>query len=547
MMLLLRVEIHDFALVEELVIEPADGFTVLTGETGAGKSILIDAFEFLSGTRSDRNMVRTDCDEARVEALFQSEDNEELLIFRSLNASGRSYAKINGELVTIRSLRGKMKDVLAIHGQNDQQAIFDDSLHRELVDAYAGDEAESLRADYLALVQDLLEIDEDILRLGESPEQRASRQDFLSYQIEEIESAELQPSEEEELLKRAKTLQALQSLAEHLNTGLTALSAENDLGALSLIRHARKALQEAARYSSKCKQLAEELESIEGDVDELVYELNRTSDKVSYEPEQVAEIDRRLSLIQRLKDKYGKSVDEVLLFLEKARTEYTFLKDSERIYVEKIAEKNLLLEKLAACSSDLLQVRQKASKSLIAKIIEELRSLNMKDLRFDVSITAISNRGTLPRDPHHVSFMFSANPGEPLKPLVDIASGGEASRILLAIKTVLADVDNVSVLIFDEIDRGVAGETSQRIAEKLQEIGRHRQVLCVTHSAPIAASAKKHLLISKVVDGKRSRTNVLELKNDARVAEIARLLSGSSNESEARSLAYSLLETHGSL
>ena len=546
-MLLLRVEIHDFALVEELVIEPADGFTVLTGETGAGKSILIDAFEFLSGTRSDRNMVRTDCDEARVEALFQSEDNEELLIFRSLNASGRSYAKINGELVTIRSLRDKMKDVLAIHGQNDQQAIFDDSLHRELVDAYAGDEAESLCADYLTLLQDLLEIDEDILRLGESPEQRASRQDFLSYQIEEIESADLQPSEEEELLKRAKTLQALQSLAEHLNTGLTALSAENDLGALSLIRHARKALQEAARYSSKCKQLAEELESIEGDVDELVYELNRTSDKVSYEPEQFAEIDRRLSLIQRLKDKYGKSVDEVLLFLEKARTEYTFLKDSERIYVEKIAEKNLLLEKLAACSSDLLQVRQKASKSLIAKIIEELRSLNMKDLRFDVSITAISNRGTLPRDPHHVSFMFSANPGEPLKPLVDIASGGEASRILLAIKTVLANVDNVSVLIFDEIDRGVAGETSQRIAEKLQEIGRHRQVLCVTHSAPIAASAKKHLLISKVVDGKRSRTNVLELKNDARVAEIARLLSGSSNESEARSLAYSLLETHGSL
>ncbi len=546
-MLLLRVEIHDFALVEELVIEPADGFTVLTGETGAGKSILIDAFEFLSGTRSDRNMVRTDCDEARVEALFQSEDNEELLIFRSLNASGRSYAKINGELVTIRSLRDKMKDVLAIHGQNDQQAIFDDSLHRELVDAYAGDEAESLCADYLTLLQDLLEIDEDILRLGESPEQRASRQDFLSYQIEEIESANLQPSEEEELLKRAKTLQALQSLAEHLNTGLTALSAENDLGALSLIRHARKALQEAARYSSKCKQLAEELESIEGDVDELVYELNRTSDKVSYEPEQFAEIDRRLSLIQRLKDKYGKSVDEVLLFLEKARTEYTFLKDSERIYAEKIAEKNLLLEKLAACSSDLLQVRQKASKSLIAKIIEELRSLNMKDLRFDVSITAISNRGTLPRDPHHVSFMFSANPGEPLKPLVDIASGGEASRILLAIKTVLADVDNVSVLIFDEIDRGVAGETSQRIAEKLQEIGRHRQVLCVTHSAPIAASAKKHLLISKVVDGKRSRTNVLELKNDARVAEIARLLSGSSNESEARSLAYSLLETHGSL
>ena len=546
-MLLLRVEIHDFALVEELVIEPADGFTVLTGDTGAGKSILIDAFEFLSGTRSDRNMVRTDCDEARVEALFQSEDNEELLIFRSLNASGRSYAKINGELVTIRSLRDKMKDVLAIHGQNDQQAIFDDSLHRELVDAYAGDEAESLCADYLTLLQDLLEIDEDILRLGESPEQRASRQDFLSYQIEEIESANLQPSEEEELLKRAKTLQALQSLAEHLNTGLIALSAENDLGALSLIRHARKALQEAARYSSKCKQLAEELESIEGDVDELVYELNRTSDKVSYEPEQVAEIDRRLSLIQRLKDKYGKSVDEVLFFLEKARTEYTFLKDSERIYAEKIAEKNLLLEKLAACSSDLLQVRQKASKSLIAKIIEELRSLNMKDLRFDVSITAISNRSTLPRDPHHVSFMFSANPGEPLKPLVDIASGGEASRILLAIKTVLADVDNVSVLIFDEIDRGVAGETSQRIAEKLQEIGRHRQVLCVTHSAPIAASAKKHLLISKVVDGKRSRTNVLELKNDARVAEIARLLSGSSNESEARSLAYSLLETHGSL
>jgi DNA repair protein RecN (Recombination protein N) len=546
-MLLLRVEIHDFALVEELVLEPADGFTVLTGETGAGKSILIDAFEFLSGTRSDRNMVRTACDEARVEALFQSEDNEELLIFRSLNASGRSYAKINGELVTIRSLRDKMKDVLAIHGQNDQQAIFDDSLHRELVDAYAGAEAELLLADYHALLQDLLAIDEDISRLGESPEQRAARQDFLSYQIEEIEAADLRPSEEEELLKRAKTLQALHSLAEQLNISLKALSAESDPGALNLIRHARKALQEAARYSSKCKQLAENLESIESEIDELVYELNRTSDKVSYDPEQVAELDRRLILIQRLKDKYGKSVEEILLFLEKARDEYTFLKDSERIYEEKIADKQLLLKKLDVCSSKLLQVRQKASKSLVTKIIAELHSLNMKDVRFDVSITDIPNRGSPPRDPHHVSFRFSANPGEPLKALVDIASGGEASRILLAIKTVLADVDNVSVLIFDEIDRGVAGETSQRIAEKLQAIGQHRQVLCVTHSAPIAAAAKKHLLISKLVDGKRSRTNVLELKDDNRVAEIARLLSGSTNESEARNLAHSLLASHGNI
>lgn len=546
-MLLLRVEIHDFALVEEVVIEPADGFTVLTGETGAGKSILIDAFEFLSGTRSDRNMVRTGCDEARVEALFQSEDNEELLVFRSLNASGRSYAKINGELVTIRSLREKMKDVLAIHGQNDQQAIFDDSLHRELVDAYAGTEAERLLAEYREQLQNLIRIDDDIIRLGQSPEQRAARQDFLSYQIEEIEAADLQPSEEEELLKRAKTLQAVQSLAEQLNLSLTALSEESDLSAVNLIKQARRSLQEAARYSSKCKQLAEDLEKIESDINELVYELNRTSDKVSYDPEQVAEVDRRLSLIHRLKDKYGKSVTEILDYLEKAREEFSFLKNSERIYDEKIAEREVILNNLALCSSELIEVRQEAARSLAAKIIEELRSLNMKDVFFDVSIKTIPIRGNPPRDPHHVSFLFSANPGEPLKPLINIASGGEASRILLAIKKVLADVDNVSVLIFDEIDRGVAGETSQRIAEKLQSIGQFRQVLCVTHSAPIAAAANKHLLITKAVDKKRSRTNVMELKKDDRVTEIARLLSGNTNESESRSLALSLLETHGNL
>ncbi|MDD4323701.1 MAG: DNA repair protein RecN [Eubacteriales bacterium] len=544
---MLRVEIHDFALVEEVVIEPADGFTVLTGETGAGKSILIDAFEFLSGTRSDRNMVRTGCDEARVEALFQSEDNEELLVLRSLNASGRSYAKINGELVTIRGLREKMKDVLAIHGQNDQQAIFDDSLHRELVDAYAGTEAERLLAEYREQLQNLIRIDDDIIRLGQSPEQRAARQDFLSYQIEEIEAADLQPSEEEELLKRAKTLQAVQSLAEQLNLSLTALSEESDLSAVNLIKQARRSLQEAARYSSKCRQLAEDLEKIESDINELVYELNRTSDKVSYDPEQVAEVDRRLSLIHRLKDKYGKSVTEILDYLEKAREEFSFLKNSERIYDEKIAEREVILNNLALCSSELIEVRQEAARSLAAKIIEELRSLNMKDVFFDVSIKTIPIRGNPPRDPHHVSFLFSANPGEPLKPLINIASGGEASRILLAIKKVLADVDNVSVLIFDEIDRGVAGETSQRIAEKLQSIGQFRQVLCVTHSAPIAAAANKHLLITKAVDKKRSRTNVMELKKDDRVTEIARLLSGNTNESESRSLALSLLETHGNL
>lgn len=544
-MLLLRVEIHDFALVEEVVIEPANGFTVLTGETGAGKSILIDAFEFLSGNRSDRNMVRTGCDEARVEALFQSEDNEELLIFRSLNAFGRSYAKINGELVTIRDLREKMKDVLAIHGQNDQQAIFDDSLHRELVDAYAGAESAHLLADYRDQLQDLILIEDDISRLGQSPEQRADRQNFLSYQIEEIEAADLQPSEEEELLKRAKTLQALQSLAEQLNISLKALSSESDVSALNLISHARRALQEAARYSSKCKQLAKGLENIESDIDELVYELNRTSDKISYNPEQVAEVDSRLSLIQRLKDKYGKSVEEILNYLEKAREEFTFLKDSERIYEEKLADKALVLKNLAVSSSELLQARQKAAQSLIKKIVGELRSLNMKDVSFDVNISSVPSRGNPPRDPHRVSFMFSANPGEPLKPLVNIASGGEASRILLAIKTVLADVDNVSVLIFDEIDRGVAGETSQRIAEKLQSIGQYRQVLCVTHSAPIAAAANKHLLISKAVDGKRSRTNVQALKSDTRIAEIARLLSGKANEYESRSLALSLLQSHG--
>lgn len=546
-MLLLRVEIHDFALVEELVIEPADGFTVLTGETGAGKSILIDAFDFLSGNRSDRNMVRTGCDEARVEALFQSEANEELLIFRSLNSSGRSYAKINGELVTIRTLRDKMKDVLAIHGQNDQQAIFDDSLHRELVDAYSGSEADSLLSRYQELLQDLLLIEEDIARLGQSPEQRASRKDFLAYQIEEIETADLQVSEEAELLKSAKTMQALQTLAEQLNTSLQALSADSEVSALNMIRHAKRALLEAARYSSKCKQLAQDLDNIETDLDELVYELNRTSDKVSYNPEQVAEIDQRLSLLQRLKDKYGKSVEEILEYLEEAREEFAFLRDSDRIYEEKLAEKELVLKTMQECSSELMQVRQDAARSLIKKIILELRSLNMKDVSFDVEIQKIPSRGNPPRDPHRVSFMFSANPGEPVKPLINIASGGEASRILLAIKTVLADVDNVSVLIFDEIDRGVAGETSQRIAEKLQGIGRFRQVLCVTHSAPIAAAAKKHLLIVKLVDENRTRTKLEELNDDARVEEIARLLSGKTNESESRNLAQSLLESNGNL
>lgn len=543
-MQLVRVEISNFALAEHVVFEPCSGLTVLTGETGAGKSILIDALEFLCGERSDRAMLRTGAEEAVLHAVFQGDTPESEWIFtRGLQENGRSYARMNDQPVTARRLRECSEDLIAIHSQNDQQTIFRDSHHRELVDAYGGAELAHVRDVYRTLRDDIYDIDHELASLGDDPQTRAERLSLIDYQIEEIERSELRIDEEDELERKIRMMTALGELASCFNVALETLTPSNDEGALVSLADARRALEKGGRLSGKCREFAEIMGQIEHELDELVYRIERAAEKVVFDPFELDRAEKRFSFIQTLKEKYNGDVSDIIDRLERLKERRAFLVGSENRWCELSEMRKQRMAELAEAAERLAALRADSGRKLSEAIIRELQSLNLKHARFAVGIDQVEISTNPPNDPQHVYFLFSANPGEAMLPLVSIASGGEASRILLAVKTVLAEVDHTSVLVFDEIDTGISGDTTKRVAEKLRHIAKTHQVLCVTHSAQIAAAADCHLMIQKkVVDG-RTLSELSALNDRERVTEVARLLTGEPNEAEARHLARSLLQT----
>ena len=530
--------IENVAVVKRLDVDFHSGMTVLSGETGAGKSIIIDSLNLLLGGRADRELIRTGEERCQVSAVFDGlsektfsllselgfDDQEgSLMLSRTVTRSGSS-ARLNGRAIPVSVLREIAETLLNIHGQNDNQQLMDPARHVELLDAYG--ECEQLQKEYSEIYRKILYLRTQIDSLHRDSREQTRLVESLRYQLSEIDKVKLKPGEEEALLELTKRLQSIEKIQQCVALVEKALQGgEKGRGAIYLSERAATAMEsvadalpEAARLSARLQDVRYELEDIASSV----------SDLADFDGEDALEkldcAEARLDAISKLKRKYGSTVEEILSYREKIAEELWNI-DNVEDRIAELSEELGRVEAEARKRTDALShSRRRAAVGLTAAVTDNLTFLDMPKVRFEVSITPTDDFCAAGRD--RVEFLISTNPGDPLMPLVKIASGGELARIMLSLKNILNTCDGVHTVIFDEIDTGISGKTSRKVGIKLKEIGRSAQVVCVTHSAQIASLAHNHLYISKTeVDG-RIQTVLRELDGEGRVEEIARILGG---------------------
>jgi DNA repair protein RecN (Recombination protein N) len=564
--LLLELSIRNFAIIEKLDLTLAPGMNVLTGETGAGKSIIIDALGLLLGDRADRTLVRTGVDRAEVEGVVAldgaaarllrpvleeygllAEEDENLILYRELSASGRSLGRVNGRAVNARLLREIGEVLVDIHGQSEHLSLFRVRNHLDLLDRYA--DAEASRQELSAGISRLRTLREKIRGLEQERSRQADRIEELSFQIEEIASAELRPGEEAELRQDRQRLQNASRLLESVERLHTVLYGEEGRptrslagGALDLLGVALREMEALVQLDPTLVPQRELLGSVSDQVEDLSHALRVYRDGLDLDPRRLREVEERLIRIRELERKYGPTVEEVLAARERAEEEMAGLSQSE-VQLEGLREEEeALLRELGELAGRLSASRQEAAERLGQAIEETMADLNMEGTTFAVQISREQDpsglwvEGELPfpsgryafQDTgiDQVEFFISPNPGEEPRPLVRVASGGESSRLLLAVKSILSQADATPVLIFDEIDAGVGGRSGHVVGEKLWELARHHQVICITHLPQIAAYADVHFSIGKVVQDGRTLTQVAHLEGRGLVEELAVMLGG---------------------
>ena len=523
--------IENVALIEKQEINFGAGLNVLSGETGAGKTMIIDSVNFLLGERSSREFIRKEAESAAVSGLIRLGQNLEnietdedggLHLRRTINSQGKGACRINGQAVTLGMLREASALLADVHGQHEHQSLLNSARHITLLDKFCGTEIEGLKDQLSGHIRRYKELTHQISQLVGGKD-REKRLELLRYQRDEIEEAALKPGEEEGLAQRRLFLASSEKLTENAAAALVALC-EGEYAAVDNLARAKTALEEIARLDSSQQELANSLVDAYSLLDELARDVRRYHDGLEHDPGAVVEVETRLDLIYLLKRKYGGSVEDVIEFGRQAARQIELIENGE----EKI---KLLTVERRECTNDILQacgeisgLRKNAAQEIQCRIEDELRELGMRNSAFEISIERKKEFSSSGYD--RVEFLIAPNPGEGLKPLAKIASGGEMSRIMLALKVVLADADNIETFIFDEIDAGVSGRTAQKVAEKLALLAKRRQILCITHLPQIAAMADKHFLIEKSSDGERTSTSVTELDENAAVAELARLLGG---------------------
>ena len=533
-MVLNLLHIENIAVIECADISFDKGFNVLTGETGAGKSIVIDAISAVLGDRAYRDMIRTGAQKASVRAVFTDvprlpwfeengvEYDSETIIQREIMADGKNVCRVNGALVTVSILHKLGVSLIDIHGQHDSASLFDEDNHLLFLDAYAANE--ELRAAYGEKYGALTALQKEIQRMTMDEGEKLRRMETLRYQIEEISKAELEAGEDTALEERRKVLQNAEKLSDGINTAVECIYGGDDTdGAESLLMQAERELGRLNRFTDAFSKLHERVADLMYQVQDVAEELRAARDDLSYSSDELERIEARLDVIHRLRRKYGASCEEILTYLENAKAELDEIEFADD-HIERLKKKCEKAEVEAVAAAEALRKsREKASEELSARILTELAQLDMPRVQFSCVFTQVplnANGGDA------VAFFMSANAGEALKPMSKVASGGELARIMLAMKNVLAEQDQVGTLIFDEVDTGVSGRAAQRVAEKLRSVAKNKQVLCVTHLPQLAALADTHLRIAKEEREGRTYTDVTPLDREGRKLELARIIGG---------------------
>lgn len=552
--MLTNLYIENIAVIEKSNIDFTHGLNVLTGETGAGKSIVIDAINAVLGKRSSRGMIRTGADAAYVSATFEelselvhkklaamgyyAEDGS-LILSRELSASGKNTCRINSRPATVAALKELGEYLINIHGQNDNLELMNPALHIVYIDALA-DIGERLSA-YRGLYRELRAVEEELNSADTDESERLRRMDLLSFQITELEDADITIGEYDALSEERNALQNREKIAKELMRARIALDGDDEVdGALRMTDDAATSVMNASRYLSTLEGAADRLSSALYELQEISRELEGAMDDIDADPHRLEEIEERLDLLYRLRHKYGDSEEELLAYLDHAKKEFNALSDYafNREQLEK--RRDELYNSAYNSAKELSDIRKKVCETFRESVEREMAFLLMPNVRLEIQQEEVemNTRGI-----DKIEFLISVNPGEEPKPVSKIASGGELSRMMLAIKTVLSRADFVQTLIFDEIDTGISGSAADRVGKKLHQLSADSQVLCVTHQAQIAAFADNHLFISKSVHDERTFTQVDSLDEDGRIRELARIVGGEQITDSALNHAKQLLNT----
>lgn len=526
--------IENIAVIECADISFDRGFNVLTGETGAGKSIVIDAISAILGERAYRDMIRTGTERASVRAVFTEvpefpwfaengvEYDPETVISREIHLDGKNICRVNGTLVNVSCLHKLGIQLINIHGQHDSAALFDEENHLAFLDAFADNG--KLRASYEERYEAVAKLRREISSLTMDEGEKLRRMENLKYQIAEIEKAELEPGEDDRLEERRKVLQNAEKLSNGMETAVECLyGGEDSDGASGLLAQAEYALARLSRFSDSFAALHDRVSDLMYQVQDAAEEVRDARDSLSYSAEELEQIESRLDVIHKLRRKYGTTCEDILEYLDKAKKELDEIEFADD-KLERLKRNLKKAEKEAwDAASALRENRQQAADTMSKRILSELAQLDMPRVQFACRFTEteLTANGA-----DAVAFYMSANAGEALKPLSRVASGGELARIMLAMKNVLAEKDQVATLIFDEVDTGVSGRAAQKVAEKLRSVAVHKQVLCVTHLPQLAALANTHLLIAKSERDGRTYTSVTPLDLEGRKRELARIIGG---------------------
>ncbi len=564
----MELSIRNFAIIDHITISFDEGLTVLTGETGAGKSIIIDAIGQLIGGRGSVDFVRHGSKRAEIEGIFsisrtheinqlfhdlgvEKDEEDTVLLKREITKQGKSICRINGKLVTLATLRQIGQMMVDIHGQHEHQQLLQGDKHIFMLDRFAGEEVESAKKEYQVLYESFIKKRDKLKQLTENEQDIIQRLDLIQYQFNEIEQAKLDPGEDKELLEEKKKLDHGEDLYKTVLNTYQALYGENR--GLEWTMVAMNQIEEAAAVDENLTPYKETITNCYYLLEEVAFSLRDYYENIEFDPERIEQINYRLSEINQLKRKYGGSVNEILERSSKLEEEIDTLKNRDERLNQWVKELEGIAKDLLIEGSHLTELRKKEANRLKEEIQKELQSLYMKDTEFEVNfdmksididdLTNVNKRLNINQQGmHDVSFMVATNKGEPLKPLAKIASGGEISRMILALKTIFSDHEGVMSLIFDEVDTGVSGRVAQRIAEKIHYISVGSQVLCITHLPQVAAMADTHLFISKGQAEDRVTTAVHALEQDEKIEEISRMISGVEVTELTRQHAKELLE-----